>query len=153
MKSFSLFLVWMFFQSVCAQQTEMKLLFEFERPHDFIWTDNLQNLYIVDDAGIEMFSPAGEFLYKNSQLDLGEITAVDFNFSLKPMLFYQNQNTIVILDNTLSMQGNPVRLSEYDLNWVTAAAKSVDNHFWFFDLQNFELVRTDHAFNRVRSSG
>lgn len=138
---------------VFAQKMELQLLYEIEKPHHLIWTDNLQNLYIIDDSTIEMVAPEGEVKYQNSQLNLGRITSVDFNFSLKPMVFYQLQNTIVILDNTLSMQGNPVRLSEHNLNWVSAAAKSIDNHYWLFDLQNFELIRTDNSFKRVRSSG
>lgn len=127
--------------------------FSIEKKHDYIWTDNLQNLYIIHESAIEMHTATGEMRYENSQLNLGRITSVDLNFSLKPMLFFGDQNVVVILDNTLSMQGNPVRLNEYQLNWVTAAAKSIDNHFWFFDMQNFELVRTDHSFNKIRSSG
>lgn len=136
-----------------GQNLDFMLLYEFEKKHDIIWTDNMQNLYIIDESAIEMYSASKEVRYKNSQMNLGKITSVDFNFSLKPMLFFGDQNTIVILDNTLSMQGNPVRLNEYGLDWVTAAAKSVDNHYWFFDMQNFELVRTDNSFKKVRSSG
>lgn len=141
--------------SLCAvcQTGSMELVYQLEKEHHFIWTDNLQNLYVIHESGIEMYPPSGEQRFKNSQLNLGEITSVDFNFTLKPMLFFGNMNTIVILDNTLSIQGNPVRLGDYGLSWVTAAAKSVDNHYWFFDMQTFELVRTDISFNKVRTSG
>src|SRR5690606_36134108 len=97
--------------------------FSIDKKHDYIWTDNLQNLYIIHESAIEMHTATGEMRYENSQLNLGRITSVDLNFSLKPMLFFGDQNVVVILDNTLSMQGNPVRLNEYQLNWVTAAAK------------------------------
>lgn len=132
---------------------EFERVFGFEQEHHFIWTDNLQNLYLVHESAIEMYNPKGEKLFKNSQMNLGRITSVDFNFSLKPMVFFGEMNAVVILDNTLSMQGNPVKLNEYGLDWVTVAAKSIDNHYWFFDMQNFELVRTDISFKKVRSTG
>ena len=130
-----------------------KPVFGFEKEHHFIWTDNLQNLYLIHESAIEMYNPKGVSVFKNSQMNLGRITSVDFSFSLKPMIFFGEMNAVVVLDNTLSMQGNPVKLNEYGLDWVTAAAKSIDNHYWFFDMQNFELVRTDISFNKVRSSG
>jgi hypothetical protein len=136
-----------------AQESPFVSEFSIEKPHDFIWTDNLQNLYLISESGIEMYNTKGEMLFKNSQLNLGRITSVDFNFSLKPLLFFAEMNMVVMLDNTLSMQGNPVKLSNHNLNWVTVAAKSIDNHYWFFDMQNFELVRTDMSFKKVRSSG
>ncbi len=143
----------LFSSSLYGQSSEFQLRFAVEKPHDFIWTDNLKNLYVIHESAIEMHQASSDMWYENSQLNLGTITSVDLNFSLKPMLFFGDQNTIVILDNTLSMQGNPVRLNEYKLDWVTAAAKSIDNHFWFFDMQNFELVRTDNSFRKIRTSG
>lgn len=138
---------------VPAQDMSFEPVFSVDKGHQFIWTDNLQNLYLINESGIEMYNPKGEMIFKNSQLNLGRITSVDFNFSLKPLLFFGDMNMVTVLDNTLSMQGNPVKLSDYSLNWVTVAAKSIDNHYWFFDTQNFELVRTDISFRKVRSSG
>lgn len=138
---------------VLAETDEFETVFSFEEKHNFIWTDNLQNLYLVHESAIEMYNSKGEKTFKNSQMNLGRITSVDFNFSLKPMVFFGEMNAVVVLDNTLSMQGNPVKLNEYGLDWVTAAAKSIDNHYWFFDMQNFELVRTDISFRKVRSTG
>ncbi|TVR38056.1 MAG: hypothetical protein EA392_11195 [Cryomorphaceae bacterium] len=135
------------------EETGYELLSTTEKSHDLMWADNLQNFYLIRDSGLEMYQPGGKMLFKNSQMNLGNITTADFNFSLKPMLFFRELNSIVILDNTLSMQGNPTKLSNKHLNWVTAACKSIDNHYWFFDMQNFELVRTDMSFRRVRSSG
>lgn len=141
-------------QPIAIDKTdEFEPVFSFDEEHSFIWTDNLQNLYLVHESAIAMYNPKGEKIFKNSQMNLGRITSVDFNFSLKPMIFFGEMNAVVILDNTLSMQGNPVKLNEYGLDWVTVAAKSIDNHYWFFDMQNFELVRTDISFKKVRSTG
>lgn len=141
------------FLSNYGQNTFFEPVFEVERNHQFMWTDNLQNLYLINESEVEMYSVEGDLKFKNSQLNLGKITSVDFNYSLKPLVFFGNTNTVIILDNTLSMQGNPINLSDYGLNWVTAAAKSVDNHYWFYDTQTMELVRTDNTFKTVRSAG
>lgn len=153
MKMFTAIFFISFSLMLSAQDTSFEAVFEVEKEHQFVWTDNLQNLYLINESGIEMYNVKGEKLFKNSQLNLGRITSVDFNFSLKPLLFFSEMNMVVVLDNTLSMQGNPVKLSSHHLNWVTVAAKSIDNHYWFFDMQNFELVRTDISFRKVRSSG
>lgn len=139
--------------SAVQAQTSFELSHKIESESDFILTDNLQNLYLISEFSIEMYGPDGKKRFVNSIKNLGHITTVDLNFSLKPMVFFADMNAIAVLDNTLSMQGNPVKLSAYNLNWASVAAKSADNHYWFFDTQTFELIRTDMAFKQVRSSG
>jgi hypothetical protein len=137
----------------CRAQNEFDLVFKIDRPNEFILADNLKNLYLINEFSIEMYDTAGKLRFENSIKNLGHLTSVDLNFSLKPMVFFGDMNAIAVLDNTLSLQGNPVRLSEHGLNWASVAAKSADNHYWFFDSQTFELIRTDMAFKKVRSSG
>jgi len=139
--------------SASRAQTGFELLYKIESESDFILTDNLQNLYLINEFSIEMYGPDGTKRFVNSIKNLGHITTVDLNFSLKPMVFFADMNAIAVLDNTLSMQGNPVKLSAYNLNWASVAAKSADNHYWFFDTQTFELIRTDMSFKQIRSSG
>jgi hypothetical protein len=139
--------------SAAQGQTNFALSHKIESESDFILTDNLQNLYLISEFSIEMYGPDGTKRFVNSIKNLGHITTVDLNFSLKPMVFFGDMNAIAILDNTLSIQGNPVKLSAYNLNWASVAAKSADNHYWFFDTQTFELIRTDMSFKQVRSSG
>lgn len=141
------------FSAKPQENQQFELVYSIEKPHDYIWTDNLQNLYLIHESGLELYNPQGHLLFQNSQLNLGRISSVDFKFSLKPLLFYRELNAVVILDNTLSMQGNPVKLSNHNINWATVAAKSVDNHYWFYDAQIFEIIRTDISFKHVRSSG
>jgi hypothetical protein len=141
------------FSPFTRAQNEFELVFRIERPNQFILADNLKNLYLINEFSIEMYDAKGALRFENSIKNLGHITSVDFNFSLKPMVFFGDMNAIAVLDNTLSMQGNPVRLSEHGLNWASVAAKSADNHYWFFDTQTFELIRTDMSFKKVRSSG
>lgn len=136
-----------------SAQKDFKLLFEINRESQFILADNLKNIYLISEFGISMYGPNGVLRFENSIKNLGHITSVDLNFSLKPMVFFKDMNSIVVLDNTMSMQGNPVRLSQYDLNWASVASKSADNHYWFFDSQTLELIRTDLAMKKVRSSG
>ena len=81
--------------SLCAfgQVESMELVYQLEKEHHFIWTDNLQNLYVIHESGIESYPPSGEQRFKNSQLNLGEITAVDFNHSLKTRaVFWQHEH-------------------------------------------------------------
>lgn len=139
--------------SASAQQASLKKLYTIEGKFDFFTTDNMGNVYTVrKDAMIRYYKQTEpEFKYSNKRL--GSITWVDFNFSLKPILFYADQSVVVMLDNTLSEQGSPINLKSYEMDQVTLICSSVNNHFWLYDTRNLELIRADRRMNKVFNSG
>jgi hypothetical protein len=51
------------------------------------------------------------------------------------------------------MQGSPIDLFARELGQVNAACVSVNDHFWLYNLNNFEILRTDRSFKTVVKSG
>ena len=120
---------------------------------DTFYTDQLDNIYLVKGQNIHKISSGGTINYEFNSKRYGDITTIDVTRPLKPMLFYSDLSQIIILDNTLSVQGAPIDLFSKDVGQITAACVSVDDHFWLFNLNNFELLRTDRSFKTVVKSG
>lgn len=134
-------------------EEDLKPVYTIEEDYTFFETDNLRNLYLVDGAELQKFSPAGSLMFRFSDKSLGDITQIDARYSLRPMLFYQNLNKLIILDNTLSAPQRAFDLEQQGLQFATLAAMSVNNNFWFYDAASFELIRTDEQFRVLKRTG
>lgn len=77
------------------------------------------------------------FEYKN--VSLGEISKVDLQNPLKIILFYENFNTAIILDNQLN-EMNKINFSLHTKNIVaTALGNSSQNNLWVFNAANQQI--------------
>lgn len=86
------------------------------------------------------------FQYKN--LSLGKITRADLQNPLRIMLFYQDFNTIIALDNQLN-EIQKINLTE-NQSGITASAAGIasQNNYWIFDMITQQL----HLYNYIKNS-
>jgi hypothetical protein len=120
---------------------------------DDFYVDQLANVYTIKGDVIRKYLPSGELQYELAPKRFGKLTKADFSDPLRPLLYYRDQGLVQVLDNTLSEQGAPVDLwSTLETN-IWLACLSIDNHFWFYDTDNFELIRTDRNFEEISRSG
>jgi hypothetical protein len=105
----------------------------------FIGVDNYKNNYSIKDRVLNKQGPDGNFLFND--LQLGRITSVDIINPLKVVVFFQDTNTVVLLDNKLSeiQRINFNNLPQF-LN-VSTATNAGNNSLWLFnvDTQQLEL--------------
>ncbi len=66
----------------------------------FIGFDNYKNSYFIKDRVINKQGPDGNFIFND--LQLGRITSLDIINPLKVVAFFQDTNTVVLLDNKLN---------------------------------------------------
>jgi len=86
--------------------------------------------------------------YKN--LALGKIAKVDLQNPLKIMLFYENFNTIVLLDNQLN-ETQKINFSEHPIPIVVAAAgMAAQNRLWIFNSLSQQIGLFDYAKNEYK---
>lgn len=116
-------------------------------------TDNLQNIYIYHGSSIKKYNSQGQLLYNYSNKSYGPITSVDVNDPMKMLVFYKDFPEIVLLDNTLSQNGNPFSPSDVGYSLTTLACTSHDNGVWLYDAQNFQLIRLDVNLNVSQKTG
>jgi len=105
----------------------------------FIGIDNYKNVFFIKDRVLKKEGPDGFFLFND--LQLGRITSVDIINPLKVIVFFQDTNTVVMLDNKLNEieRINFNNLPQF-LN-VSTATNAGNNSLWLFnvDTQQLEL--------------
>lgn len=115
--------------------------------------DQLGNYYFLEGRTIEKRDQHGNLLFKNSELDYGNIYSIDLTNPLQPLLFYKDQGKIAFLDNTLSLQGSVIDLFDYGFGQIECVGGSRGDAYWLWDVSSTELIRVNRQFVKQNSSG
>lgn len=118
-----------------------------------IEADNLQRIYAWNGNKLVLHERDGTFLFSYSESAFGAIDWVDVRDPMKPLVFFKDAGKAVLLDNTLSAQGDEIDLFKIYPGLGTLLASSIDHHYWVFDSERQELLRLDAAFDVVTRSG
>ncbi len=119
---------------------------------NYFSTDNLGNCFIVDRDEITKYDGNGTIFNKFSIKAFGPIESIDATNPMKVMVFYKDFSKLIYLDNTLSLNGNPVDLEEYGLTQAKVICASHSDGIWFYDQQRFALIRLDKDLNTVQNT-
>ncbi len=114
---------------------------------NYFTTDNLGNCFLVDRDEITKYDGSGTVFNKFSIKAFGNIESIDATNPMKLMVFYKDFSKIIYLDNTLSLNGNPIDLEDYNLTQAKLICVSHSDGIWFYDQQKFALIRLDNALN------
>ena len=112
-----------------------------EESTSFLSQDKLGNIYQISDMKITKYSSDLKPIQSNSIFSNGTISSFDSRNPLQLMLFYKQQQEIILLDNTLS-QTNKIDLSFFELVDL-ACASNRDNSFWLYSITTQSLIKTD----------
>ncbi|HXD94888.1 MAG TPA: hypothetical protein VNX01_16890 [Bacteroidia bacterium] len=147
------FLFFVFVAASFSADDELKILFTIKSTSDFFTTDNLGNTYLIKGEEIKKYSQTGDLLKIFSNKTTGKITSLDATNPLRMLVFYKDFATILIIDDLLSQNGDPMNLLDYSLEQSDAICTSFNNGIWFFNRENMELIRLDESFKPVVNSG
>ena len=135
---------------VNAQQLQVEMLSsEAFRAESFLGTDKFGYRYGIRDNVFFKFQNNEFVEYKN--LSLGKIVRVDLQNPLRIILFYENFNTIVMLDNQLNeiqkinFSDNPVQLV------VSATGMASRNRVWIYNSLSQQIGLYDYLNNKYAS--
>lgn len=104
-----------------------------------IATDGLGNIYTLSGWNrIEKYDDQGELLHFYSNDRLGKISVFDCSNPLKIMIYFENFQIVVSLDNTLSESAR-YNLNDIGFDAVSCVGSSNDNDIWIYDKNNFVL--------------
>lgn len=107
-------------------------LFELEDVSRFA-VDPLQQILTVDEDGVLVqYNPQGQALFRYHNTTLGEDFTIDATDPFNILLFYEDQQTIILLDRTLSVRAS-LDLRDTEILYATAVARSHDNNLWIYD--------------------
>jgi len=115
----------------------------------FIGNDLFGAWYFVQNNTFIKKSRTKTWQYKNPSL--GKITKSDIQNPLKIILFYENFNTVVLLDNQLN-ETQKINLSENSLPIVAGAVGiAFGNRLWIYNSLTQQIGLLDYLKNEYRS--
>lgn len=111
----------------------------------FWGVDQFQNEYYSKKNTLYKHTESNTYNYKN--MSYGKLTAVDFSNPLKVVLFYEDFNTVLILDNRLNLTD----LINFESN-ITFACKGNTNEIRVFNSDTQTLQNYNFKTNTITSS-
>ncbi|MDN3678046.1 hypothetical protein QWY90_12085 [Flavobacterium paronense] len=117
----------------------------------YIGFDGLGNNYYIKDNVFTKQNENQKWEYKN--VPLGKITAVDYVNPLKIVVFYEDFNTIITLDNQLN---EIQKLNLFDIDNSIFASKigmASQNQFWIYNALTQQIMLFDYLKNTFKNIG
>ena len=140
------------FSAVSAQdqKTNVTLISQFTNDiDDFLGYDSFGFSYHITNNVFRKMKGNEVFEYKN--VSLGNITKVDILNPLKIVLFYEDFNTVVLLDNQLNKM-TEINFSQNSTPIVVPAiGMSTQNQLWIFNTLNQQIGLFDYLKNEYKT--
>ncbi len=134
-------------------QTAFQLIKTIKIQADFFTTDNQSSIYAVKGIELTKFDKTGKLLYRYSDNNFGNITSVDASNMLKIVVFYGTYLQAVFLDNTLSLNGEPISFEKLGFVQTQLVCSSHNSGLWIYDQQNMQLLRFDQNLGITQQTG
>ncbi len=117
-----------------------------------ITIDNLQNIYIISDNTLLKYDKHGNYLSEYSNNYSGLITSVDVSDPMRILIFYEEFNQIIFLDNNLSEIGSPILLDDLNYGPIKLASGSEQSGFWIYCVQLQQILHLNKDLKLVNKS-
>ncbi len=117
-----------------------------------IEVSELGQVYLQFPQRIELLDQNWAVKYSFSERRISANTALDVTKSLKPLVYFEEFNLGVLLDNTLSQQSSELIFDWNRFGQVSALCHSIGNHYWIFDVAAMQLIRADYSLQEVQRS-
>ncbi len=102
--------------------------------------DVMGNVYRWNNNEIDKIEQGTKLTFENNFLSFGDIQNFDLTNPFKPFLFFENSQTIVVLDNTLSTQSE-LNLERLNLGWITQVCGSKWSGYWLWNNMTKSLIK------------
>lgn len=153
MKFRLLFVIWSMCSLVHAQQLTLVETFVSPTPIDTWSIDGQNNLLVVSENNIQKKEIKGERRFNQTFKSLGNIQSISPINAMKILLFSDVQQSLAIVDNTLSQQGDIIDLSDLGFsNVVFICASNRPNLIWVFDQFRSSLNLVDFQKSQILQS-
>ncbi|MDI9256570.1 hypothetical protein [Flavobacterium sedimenticola] len=117
----------------------------------YIGFDGLNNHYYIKNNIFIKQNDNQQWEYKN--VALGKISMVDFINPLKIVVFYEDFNTVILLDNQLN---EIQRLNIFDIDstiFVSKIGMASQNQFWVYNALTQQIMLFDYLKNTAKNIG
>ena len=147
----SFIIIYLIYFSVLGNENslEFKLIFKKETTNENIrGIDNLNNIYSIKNNELIKSSDTKDYYYKNSLYS--NISSIDVQNSLKIKLFYEDSNSLIVLDNKLS-EISKINFNIINPNKIISKfSASNDNNIWVYNELNSKIELYNYINNTFR---
>jgi len=132
MKHFGLILLWLNCLTITSQEITAPLYLKIPlEAETFVGIDEFQNRYYINNNILYKQTKSKLFSYSN--ISLGKITTVNIQNPFKLIIFYQDFNAVMIVDNNLNELTEKIDFTKETLfNNVQYVTGSSQNNIWLF---------------------
>jgi hypothetical protein len=113
----------------------------------FIRADKLDNVWVVNSSEVICFNKQLQKVGSYSNILLGNPTYIDPLDPFRVLVFYQNSQSIAILNNAVSEISKPIYLRDKGLSDATLVCRCGKGGFWVFNRASWEILYFDSGFN------
>ena len=117
--------------------------------NQFVGTDAFGFQYLISDSVLYKKKETETFEYKN--ISLGEITKVDLQNPLKIVVFYENFNAVILLDNQLNETQKILFSENENPILVSAIGLASQNQLWIYNSLNQKIGLYDFLKNEYKT--
>ena len=116
-----------------------------------VWNiDELQNLYLIQGSTLIKCDSSGKQLFSQSIKSIGNVAQIEPINALKIAVFSEEQQSICLFDNTLSLNGECNYLDKFGIRNAKLISRSNrPNLFWIYDQFNSTLLLIDIISNKT----
>ena len=116
-----------------------------------VWNiDELQNLYLIQGSTLIKCDSSGKQLFSQSIKSIGNVAQIEPINALKIAVFSEEQQSICLFDNTLTLNGECNYLDKFGIRNAKLIARSNrPNLFWIYDQFNSTLLLIDIISNKT----
>ena len=150
-KLFLLFLTLQFVSSFSQEQNVKTQLISSQKidADEMVGFDGSENMYYIKNN--VLFKKNKKELWQYKNISLGKITHVDIQNPLKTILFYENFNTVITLDNQFN-ETQKINFSENETPiLVSATGIASQNQLWIYNSLSQQIGLFDYLKNTYQS--
>jgi hypothetical protein len=112
--------------------------------------DNLGNVYIVQGNTLVKSDSTGKQIYSQSIKSIGKISQIEPINAMKIILFSEEQQSICIVDNTLTLNGDCKYLDDFNAqNAKFIAVSGRSNLIWVYDEFKSTMLLIDFVKDKI----
>ncbi len=124
---------------------------QFIQADEYVGEDSMAFQYFIKNN--ILFKKKGNIFLQYKNPSLGKITKVDIQNPLRVILFYENFNTVIALDNQLN-EVQKLNFSEINNNIIASAVGSASqNNLWVFNTVTQQLGLFSYTKNTYQTIG
>lgn len=114
-----------------------------------VYSDGIGGFWYSQGTSVIKINDNSEIQSTYSNLMLGEPSSMDASDPFRIMVFYQNTQSIILINNDATILGKPISLSDLGFGEVILACRSARGGAWVLHRESSEIVLIDSQFSTV----